>query len=279
MPTDNTVDVPQHRDALAALTDFQRDRQFRLIRKFSELLRPALRAGEEVLFGSPASRPLSLVDIYYQGMLAGHYGRYVLMFTTERLFVFPTRGDFFPRASISFIEYGDLDRIEVSGFISKNKITLRTRRGMRERFKLHYEDIGPRVAAEIPDRVRVGRPTERGERAFLCPKCHSIIGRESFECSRCGTRFKSRAEALRRSMLIPGGGYFYTGEYFYGIADAIVEATLLLYMLIVIVDVAANGLDAKGVAALVGGTILIAFEKAMSVRHALAAVETYMVDE
>ena len=44
---------------------------------------------------------------------------------------------------------------------------------------------------------------------------------------------------VRRSLIVPGGGYFYTGHWFLGVGDFIVEAYLLI-MVVVLAATAAG---------------------------------------
>jgi hypothetical protein len=50
-------------------------------------------------------------------------------------------------------------------------------------------------------------------------------------CSCCGLTFKNEKSMVRRSIFLPGGGYFYTGHPLVAILPAIVEAVLVLELL------------------------------------------------
>ena len=271
-------DLPVASDSFARLDDFERGRQKRLLQRFSAHLRRALRNGELLLLATPAVQKSTVLDKIYLGFLLSNHFRYcVLVFSTQRIFVFPTGSDFLPRRSLSAIELGDVEATDLAGILS-TRLRVRFRNGSSESFRLVYEGVRSHLERQLPSLLSK-TASGHGERVFLCPNCYALIPKDTYACSSCGTHFKTPDEARRRSLLIPGGGYFYTKEYFYGILDAFAESILLLYMFLVIVDALANGLDRKGVSALIGGSLLIAFEKWISVHHAEAAVKNYMVQE
>jgi hypothetical protein len=66
----------------------------------------------------------------------------------------------------------------------------------------------------------------------LCPSCLSMLTPGIYRCERCGVAFKDEKTMVRRSLLIPGGGYFYTGHWFLGLGDFLAEAYLLILLIV-----------------------------------------------
>lgn len=269
-------ELPLREGAIASFGKVETERQKRLIHRFAPLLRPLLRRSERVLFGTHASRKSSLTDVLTRGLvLAGRSKACVVIFTTERMFLVPTGSDHLPGDAISHAEYGTIARMDVSGVLSR-KLRLAYRDGSSETIRLDYDEVADAVRDALPDLVSSAPPSDEGTRRFLCPGCRASIARGEYDCRGCAMQFKSRREAIRQSLLIPGGGYFYTGEYFYGVIDAVVESLLLIYLFALMVDAARNGLTLGDFGAITGMAILIAIEKWVSIQHALAKVENYM---
>ena len=59
--------------------------------------------------------------------------------------------------------------------------------------------------------------------ASLCPKCLAKLSKDLYRCAQCGQLFKDEKALLSRSLLIPGGSYFYTGQTLLGVVAALIE--------------------------------------------------------
>jgi hypothetical protein len=96
--------------------------------------------------------------------------------------------------------------------------------------------------------------------------------------------FKDKATALRRSLLIPGGGYFYTGHTFLGIVDAIAEGFLTLVVLLLILEISGVTSAPPGEAPATWGMVifvlvLLGIEKLFTIHHANRFIRDYIPAE
>ena len=71
---------------------------------------------------------------------------------------------------------------------------------------------------------------------YLCARCGTAIPNNSGACPKCRLRFWTAAQAGKRALLIPGGGYFYMDNTLYGVADAILELLLAVLLVLSVVD-------------------------------------------
>lgn len=109
------------------------------------------------------------------------------------------------------------------------------------------------------------RRSENPQRNHLCPSCTGVLPTAATVCPTCGLEFKNKAKAWRRSVLLPGGGYFYTNHPFLGIGDAVAESYLLL-LTIVTLSAGLCG-DAKAMVVFPMFLGILALEKLITVYH------------
>ena len=276
--TPPALDLPVKTDVWSNFSEFETKRQTRLLSKFSTLLKPALRQDEAVLFGSPARRRSISFGRFLHGLVMSNRHRLcVVIFSTQRLFVFPTGSDFLPRNAISVVELGDVATMRLSGIVTR-KLSVTYRSGRAEVFTMDFEDIAARVPAVFGDSFAGLPHSDRGERFVLCPKCYATIPAGEYRCGGCGAEFKTHAELRRRAWLVPGGAYFYIGDTFYGVLAGLAESVILFYMFLVLLEMFANGGDRRSITALFGGSILLSIEKWIAIRSANAAIDNYILE-
>jgi hypothetical protein len=120
------------------------------------------------------------------------------------------------------------------------------------------------------------QPTTFGIRHHLCPKCTAPLLIGEYLCPSCRLEFKNEQKARNLSLLLPGGGYFYTGHPFLGIGDAVIETILIGMVLMSIVNlVSGEEVDASLIGIVFFGVILF-IEKLYSVFHAKHYVKEYI---
>jgi hypothetical protein len=103
------------------------------------------------------------------------------------------------------------------------------------------------------------------ERTFLCPRCTSVLETGNATCNSCRLEFKNRAAGRKISILVPGGGYFYTRHPIMGFFDAVVEFFLLWGLVIAIVGYVSG--EQGAIEAIMILAIVLAIEKLVSVYH------------
>ncbi|NWF94122.1 MAG: PH domain-containing protein [Syntrophaceae bacterium] len=204
--------------------------QTKILKKFSPFLTMALEPGEEIWLAVKATSPMSLLEQMTIGWVIVYIKRCILIFTNKRILHFPTRANFSPKASLAQIRYGDIKEIKLSGFLGRT-LKIEYQNGKKEKFSYLPSREFKKLKTLIPNLAIGVHPSEALSRHHLCPKCVTPLQKNVFSCPNCHLEFKNPKQAIRLSLIFPGGGYFYTGHPLMGIGDAIVE-TILLVMLV-----------------------------------------------
>jgi len=187
--------------------------------------------------------------------------RALFVFTTRRLFHIPVTSGLRYRGSTAQILYEDCRRLYVKG----SALVVEYHTGGKDKFL--YIPGGDRA---IIRNLRLqasesDRPSDNPRRNHLCPNCVQILPSGAVACPSCGLEFKNKAAARRYSVLIPGGGYFYTNHVFMGIADALVETYLTVITLVAFVATLLGDPEALVPAILFAAAM--ALEKLITIHH------------
>ena len=249
--------------------------QLRMLEKYAAILRQFLEPGEEILLVMRGCSPMSLLEQLTTGWIIVHIKRCAFVVTNRRILHFPAQSNYAPRHSISQIRYGDVDAIKASAFLGR-KFSVSYKDGSKETFyyvqesrKLKAILDGFRIAGEQPSPVRA--------RHHLCPKCTAPLSTGTYTCSKCGLEFKSEKKARVLSILLPGGGYFYTGHPFLGISDAIGETILLALVASSLYGILFGTSDPAGkIMVFFVFSLLFAVEKLITIYHARHYVREYI---
>jgi hypothetical protein len=102
-------------------------------------------------------------------------------------------------------------------------------------------------------------------RRHLCPRCTGPLEHGMSRCPSCQLEFRNRAEALRLSLLVPGGGYFYTRHPWLGVGDILAEGMIIVLLLTSVASMI-QGEDGAGFAVGLFAVALV-FEKLFTVQH------------
>ncbi len=203
-------------------------RKTKLLRKLG-FLAQFLDPDEKIAFVTTGCSPYTTLEQLTAGALwITLVKRALFVFTNKRLLHIPTTWTFRYRGSISQILYQDCRRLHVKG----GRLVAEYHNGRKEKF-LYL----PRCDRAIIKHFQFvtsdsDRPSENPQRNHLCPNCGQVLRARTVTCPTCGLEFKNRATALTISVLLPGGGYFYTGHSFMGIGDALGETYLLIITLV-----------------------------------------------
>jgi hypothetical protein len=248
--------------------------QLKMLEPFAPLLKQFLEPGEDVLLTLRGCSPMSFMEQFTSGWMIYYIKRCVLVVTDRRILHFPAKSNYSPRHSIAQIRYGDVDTITASTFLSR-KFTVKYKNGKKEVF-LYVKDTAKMKAVLSEVRISSQQPTTFGIRHHLCPKCTAPLTIGEYLCPSCRLEFKNERKARNLSLLLPGGGYFYTGHPFLGIGDAIVETLLIGMVLMSIVTlVSGEEVDASLIGIVFFGVILF-IEKLYTVFHAKHYVKEYI---
>ena len=238
--------------------------QSKVLMKFAPFLKQILEPGEEILLAVKGTSPMPFLEQWTTGWVIYYIKRCVLIFTNKRILHFPTRSDFSPKHSVSQARYEDIEKVKLAGFLGR-VLNIEYKSGKKEKFYYIKSREFKKLKSLQDFFMKGGPPSKVMERHYLCPKCITPLVKDVFACPNCRLEFKNAAKAIRLSIFIPGGGYFYTGHPFLGVIDAIVE-TILLITLITNLIVALSRIEAWGSVIFVAFLLLI--EKAITIYHA-----------
>jgi len=229
----------------AVFTDYKgeeskgvRKRAEQALRNLQDVLTKVLEPQETVLYLARCQAPASAFEQFAFGWYIYKVTGTVLVFTNRRLLDLRIKPkglfgqDFEWTLCLRSIRWGDLVDAKVSGWLSPT-LALRYRTGKKESYwKLdrgNAKKIKVLLAALLSGAAAEATPAQGV--VSLCPTCFAVLTPRVYQCGQCGQVFKDEKTMVRRSLLIPGGGYFYTGHTFLGVGDFFVEAYLLLLLL------------------------------------------------
>jgi hypothetical protein len=178
------------------------------------------------------------------------------------------------------IRLGDVAEAKVSGGLLSGTIKLRYHSGEKEKYwGLRGGDarkIRLLIATLLPGSI--GENSAARGAVSLCPNCRAELGPGTERCGQCHLEFATQREMTWRSVLFPGGGYFYVGHTGMGVLDAFPES-ILTFGLVMWLLIAAGlpqpflgPLDpyASRSGAVIGAAILaalLALEKLLTILH------------
>ena len=199
----------------------------KLLDKLQEPLRKSLEPDEAVFCVARAQLMPSGFEQFFLGWHATYLTPGVLVLTNKRLLHLLADRNGIWKRSLRCARWGDLEEAKAKGLLG-TRFTAKYRDGTKEA----YSGLGFGNAKRIQLLLGLFLPTAAGETSpqlsitSLCPDCCTPLTRGVYECPRCRRAFKDEKTALRRSWLIPGGGFFYIGNALLGILHALVEISL-----------------------------------------------------
>jgi len=258
------------------------------LEKLRDILPLVLASDEVVLYVARCQSPVSAFEQITLGWYIYYVTGVVVVLTNRRLLHFDvTRsGDW--KRMLRAVSWGDLEEAKITGWLSKN-LALKYRSGRKAKYwKLSRQD-GKKIKVLVEAIYAGGRESSSAQTmTSLCPQCRAELTPRVYDCAKCGFAFKDEKTMVRRSWLIPGGGYLYTRHWFLGIGDFLVEAYLLILVLTtvligagVIVDTPREPGDEPlaGAAAWAAAAILAAVlgvEKVLTVHHCRRFIRDFM---
>jgi len=207
-----------------------RKRADKALDKLQEILRKMLGPEEVVLYLARGQAPATWFEQYTLGWYIYYVTATVLVFTNRRLLLFQVQRDGSWKKSVRAVPWGDVEEAKAKGWLSRT-LRIKYRNGKKETYwGLGWGDGKKiRVLLEALSAVGAGETSAAGSIVSLCPNCLAELTPRVYECGRCKLTFKDERTMVRRSLLIPGGGYFYVGHWFPGLAGFIVEALFLYW--------------------------------------------------
>jgi len=263
-----------------------RKRADKALDKLQEALARALKPDETVLHLARCQAPAGAFEQLAFGWYIYYVTGTVLVFTNRRLLHFLITRDGTWKRSLRAVAWGDLKEAKAKGWLSPT-LKLKYASGKKETYWGLRRDDAKKIKVLLGVLLpgSTGESTPAQAMVSLCPDCLAALTPRVYQCSQCGLGFKDEKTLVRRSLLIPGGGYFYTGHWFLAIGDFLVEAYLLLLLLLFAVDALVPGTlggggDAGDRAAawvLVGfSALILAVEKWFTIHHCRRFVREFI---
>jgi len=228
------------------------------------------------------------IDRFFLGWHSYYLAPAVLIFTNRRLLHILVNHQGAWKRSVRNARWGDFEEVNVKGWLAA-KLQVKYKDGKKEiywgltsgdgkKIKLILEALLPQAASETSPTLTM---------TSLCPECLTPLTPDVYECVQCHLKFKDERAALKRTLLIPGGGFFYTGHPFLGLGHALMD--LILLLLVVFWGLAAAGVvtptQDSGGAPMERGAIMMTFlilalllaaHKALSARVARNLVRNFI---
>lgn len=259
----------------------------KLLGKLREPLGRLLEPGEAVFYLCRAQAPLSPLEQFVGGFYVYYQSLVVLVFTNRRMIhlLVDSRGAW--RRGLRDVRWGDVSNARVKGVLTRN-LELEYRNLEKPTYtRLRYRDAA-KLRGILPPLLQAstGELSPMQGMVAHCPDCFGILKPQVYLCPLCGLVFKDEKTLWRRTLLIPGGGYFYTRQWALGIFSAAFETwfTLLLILSILmaagILPSSANpgqtpGDQAEALDGLIGILMILAVEKLFHGYHSLRVVRDF----
>lgn len=248
-------------------------KQRKLLKKIS-FINPFLESDEEVLLVTPCVSPTSLWEQLTTGWIYMYINRALLIVTNKGIFHIPTKSNYDYRQSIARFRYEDCKALRVRG----SYLYVQYGNGKKERF-LYVPGAQRRKLKTYFGSLQTGTGMIPGNagKVHICPRCTRPLSPDVYQCNACRLVFKDMATANKLSILIPGGGYFYTEHLFLGLGDFIVELWLLIAVLVSVIGLIDGDSDAAAGLYVFG--FLLVLEKLITIHHAKRYVSEYIPKE
>lgn len=244
-------------------------KQRKLLAKVA-FLHEFLEEGEKIQTVTTAVSPTSFLEQWTTGFIFVYIRRCLLVFTDRRIFHVPTTMSYDYRQSVAQIRYGDVESIAQKG----SRLKLAYKSGVKELFLYVRRSERKKIRLLLDAADLQGATSEVGKRVHLCPQCTNELEVDRFDCASCGKEFKSRIKARNLSIWLPGGGYFFTGHPYLGVADAVIE---LLFLFVIVSALIPSSAFPNGDLATAGVfAVLLFIEKVITVYHANHFVKEYL---
>lgn len=257
-----------------------RKRADQALGELQEPLSKMLEADEAVLYIARAQAPASAFEQLAFSWYIYHVTGTVLVLTNRRLLHFGVTRDGQWKKSLRSVRWGDLKEAKLKGALFNSMLVLTYEKGKKETYWSLKREDGKKIklllAGLLPGSV--GEASGAEGMVSLCPDCLAALTPRVYQCGQCSLAFKDEKTLLKRSLLIPGGGYFYTGYWFLGIGDFFVEAYLLILVIGSLHIALGPSEQDPGVALVAAGlvAVLLAVEKWFTIHHCKRFIREYI---
>ncbi len=210
--------------------DRSRKRAEEALAGLRDVLPSVLEPSEAVLYVIKVCQaPISALEQFFLGWQAYRVTSTRLVFTNLRLLHFGMDSGGKWNRTLKSVRWGDVRQAKLKGWLNR-LLELRYANGKKERYwRLKRKDSQKAkavVAAVLP--LSQGEATAAQGFQSLCPNCRATLAAGNYQCAGCGLKFKDEKTLMRRTLLIPGGGYLYAGMTLIGVLAFLTEGALTL---------------------------------------------------
>jgi len=217
-------------DAKGRQSESSRKRAEALLEKWREVLPPLLEPNETIFYiVKNCQAPVTPLEQLFLGIYAYGATATALILTNLRIIHLGVTGRGKWRRIVKSVRWGDVSEAKVKGWLGKI-LELKYANGARDR----YWKITGRDAKKVKAILAVVLPATRAEATgaqgivSLCPDCRTALAQRIYQCQGCKLTFKDERTLLKRTLIIPGGGYLYAGYTTLGIISLFFEGLFLI---------------------------------------------------
>ena len=255
--------------------------------KLQEPLRRILESEEAVFYVAEAKMMPGGFEQFFLGWHAIYLARGVLVLTNRRLLYLLVARNCLWKRSMRGARWGDIDEAKNKGILG-SRLCITYRDGKKEVFGLMAWNDSKKTQLLIEALLPQARSETSSALGMIsyCPECRAELTAGVYECPNCRLQFKDEKTLLKRALLIPGGGFFYTGHPFLGLLHAITDLVVIIiwvYSIMVVLGIIqimgpgeVQGDRGGTIVVLVFVGAILAFHKWMLIRISRRLVRTYI---
>jgi len=276
-------------DAKGEADDRSKKRAEEALADLRDVLPGLLEPKETVLFVIKSCQaPIGVLEQLFLGWYVYRVTATRLVFTNLRLLHcgLSARGKW--NRMLKSVRWGDVTLAKVKGWLNRILVMQYTNGTKEKYWRLKRKDA--QKAKAVVDAVL---PLSRGEATSvqgfqsLCPDCRAPLTPGNYQCAECGLKFKDEKKLLQRTVLIPGGGYLYSGMTFLGVMAFITEGIFTLgviFSLLIALGFVAPGTAEDGRpmqareywGAVIALGVLLVLNKALEYLHGRRAIRSFV---
>lgn len=267
----------------------RKKRALEALSSLRDILPSLLEKDETVLYVvKTCQAPMGSLEQFLLGWNAYRVSATRLVFTNLRLLHFGMESDKKWRRTVKAVCWGDITEARVKGWLNR-KLQLRYANGTKESYWRFPKKDSVKIKAVLEAVIPQSRGEATAVQGFqsICPDCRAVLTAGKYECASCGLRFKDEKTLLKRTLLIPGGGYMYASMTLLGVLNFFTEGIFTvaaIFSILMAIGIVAPGTDADGrptqsgemLPAAVFFLVLVALHKGLEYIHGRRAIRTFL---
>ena len=269
--------------------DGSRKRAEEALANLRDILPNLLVPNEAILYVIKSCQaPLGTLEQFFVGWYVYRVTATRLVFTNLRLLHFGMGPGGKWNGTLKSVRWGDVTSSKVKGWINR-LLELRYANGTKERYWRLPKKDGKKAQAILEAVLPVSRGEVTPAQGFqsICPDCRAVLTAGNYQCGTCGLKFKDERTLRWRTILIPGGGYLYSGMTLLGVLAFLSEGIFTLgviYSILMAIglmppETAENGrvmqpADLWGAALVLA--VILSLNKALEYIHSRRVIRSYI---